>query len=445
MKVRIALSTLLLSAAAAQAGTWYVKADATGDGSGTSWANATTSLSAMLAVVQDDSGHEIWVAAGTYRPSTAGLADPRRATFEIPHKTKLYGGFAGTETARDQRNPKVNATVLSGDLLGNDVAAVFWTRGENVRHVVTLVNCDSSTILDGFIITAGYDDRAQWHESSVPGCGDCGFLLTEGQGAGILITGGGPKINDCIFQGNYVRGVGGGLYASASTPSLTNCTFYDNTAWTNTNGGVGGGMALSQCVSNVTNCVFVRNKAARGSGGITAYGTLNLLNCTVFANTGGGMSVGGTVTITNCIVYGNADRDDDTTLTEAQIRYYPAPPLVTYSCVEGGWTAAGAVGNIDADPLFVDTTAGDLHLQAGSPCIDTGNSAAPELPETDREGNARTTASGVDMGAYEYHVQVEPPPADDSVPPIVRLCGAGFPVAVLGCFAGLVVMRRRGC
>ena len=471
MKARISVSTLLLSAAVAQAGTWYVKADATGNGSGTSWANATTSLSAMLAVVQEDSGHEIWVAAGTYRPSTAGLADPRRATFEIPHKTKLYGGFGGTETARDQRNPKVNFTILSGDLWANDAAGGEWndpSHGENARHVVTLVNCDSSTILDGFTITGGYDERTHWHKCSGP-AGDCGYLHADGQGAGILITGGGPKINDCIFQDNNVRGYGGGLYASASTALISNCTFYDNTAWTDTNGG-GGGVALSQCVSTLTNCVILRNDTAHSGGAVNAKGsTTTLLNCTAFGNTGGAVFVGGgTMAITNCIVYGNPSLNPRYyTLTESQIRYsiYLDPPTVTYSCVEGGWSAAGGAGNIDTDPLFVNTATGDLHLQVGSPCIDTGNSAAPDLPDTDRDGKARVTGSAVDMGAYEY--VDEPPPTDDGDDDGdddvgsdhdgadsgdgttgggffgLPFCGAGMVPSILACFGGLLALRRR--
>ncbi len=54
--------------------------------------------------------------------------------------------------------------------------------------------------------------------------------------AGVLITGGGPKISNCFFQDNNVRGYGAGLYAQGSTAATSECTFYDNIAWTDTNG-----------------------------------------------------------------------------------------------------------------------------------------------------------------------------------------------------------------
>jgi hypothetical protein len=40
-----------------------------------------------------------------------------------------------------------------------------------------------------------------------------------------------------------------------------------------------------------------------------------------------------------------------------------------YSDIQGGWPG---IGNINADPMFVDTANGDYRLQSGSPCIDAG-------------------------------------------------------------------------
>jgi hypothetical protein len=77
---------------------------------------------------------------------------------------------------------------------------------------------------------------------------------------------------------------------------------------------------------------------------------------------------------------------------------------VDYSDVKGGvggqFVGVGGTldwgdGNLippDDDPLFVNAGSGDYHLQDVSPCIDTGDPASPDDPDS-------TTA---DMGAYYY-------------------------------------------
>src|SRR5688500_13578929 len=103
-----------------QAAIIYVNPAAVGANNGTSWANAYTSLSAAL--LASVSGDEIWVKSGVYKPTTlvdvngAGGAEAREATFQIPSGVALYGGFAGTEATRDERNWEANLTVLSGDI-----------------------------------------------------------------------------------------------------------------------------------------------------------------------------------------------------------------------------------------------------------------------------------------------------------------------------------------
>jgi len=53
-----------------------------------------------------------------------------------------------------------------------------------------------------------------------------------------------------------------------------------------------------------------------------------------------------------------------------------------------------------ADPLFVDTQAGDFHLDVRSPLIDKGTSDS--APAADLEGNLRPCGNGFDVGAYEF-------------------------------------------
>jgi hypothetical protein len=58
--------------------------------------------------------------------------------------------------------------------------------------------------------------------------------------------------------------------------------------------------------------------------------------------------------------------------------------------------------------LFANPTQGDYHLQQGSPSIDAGDNLAPNLPDTDIDGNPRVLDGDgngtaiVDMGVDEF-------------------------------------------
>ncbi len=70
----------------------------------------------------------------------------------------------------------------------------------------------------------------------------------------------------------------------------------------------------------------------------------------------------------------------------------------------------GSNGNINQAPLFVNSTTGDLHLGAGSPCLETADLAVALGVKKDHEEHSRVldpTFSGLalpDMGAYERSV-----------------------------------------
>jgi Concanavalin A-like lectin/glucanases superfamily len=142
----------------------YVKPTATGTGNGTSWANASANLQAMInASAPDDA---LWVAAGTYKPTTyptgcTGCSNTKEYTFHLQNGVRLYGGFAGTETSLASRDWVTNSTILSGDLNGDDVVSgsgatlTITNQSENVYHVVLSVSDDNTTVLDGFTITGG--------------------------------------------------------------------------------------------------------------------------------------------------------------------------------------------------------------------------------------------------------------------------------------------------
>lgn len=60
------------------------------------------------------------------------------------------------------------------------------------------------------------------------------------------------------------------------------------------------------------------------------------------------------------------------------------------------------IGNIEAEPLFVDTNGwSNLRLKPNSPCINAGNNAYA-FGSTHLDGNPRIAGGTVDMGAYEF-------------------------------------------
>jgi hypothetical protein len=181
-------------------------------------------------------------------------------------------------------------------------------------------------------------------------------------------------LNNCTLTGNYADHTGGGAY----TCSLTNCLLTGN------NGSYqGGGVAES---STVVNCVIRNNTGGLYGGGVDWHCTV--INCTIVGNSS--QRGGGTVecALYNCICYYNS-----------AYSYNPNTlgGSYTYSCTPD----AGGVGNITSAPLFVNRTAGDLHLLAGSPGIDAGTNAYAPFT-SDYEGNLRVANGTVDMGAYEF-------------------------------------------
>ena len=96
------------------------------------------------------------------------------------------------------------------------------------------------------------------------------------------------------------------------------------------------------------------------------------------------------------------------------------------------------MGNIDANPLFVNAAGGNFRLQAGSPCIDAGTNTG--APTDDIEGNPRPidgdgdTIAVTDMGAYEYMPLMVP---------TMTLWGGIAMAAILGLLVVYTVRRKQ--
>ena len=422
----------------------FVDGEATGRHNGLTWVDAFAELQDALDVAANAVGRveEVWVAAGTYLPSAEVEPDSfRTRTFQPINGVAVYGGFAGDETERAQRDWVNHVTILSGDFYGDDGAG-FMNYDENAWHVVTTSSqTDETAVLDGFTITGGNADGG-WGNGSGGGMVVCGsptlinLIVADNRadtiygpwGGGLIIAGDPTLINCSIVRNASKTGAGIFIYDSCN-PTMVNCRFFENM----TEGCLyGSGGAIYNCGGahlNLINCVFGGNFGKMG-GAIASEGWVTATNCTFIgnlANTGGALCNFNeeTITCTNCILWAN--QDDSGMTEEAQVTsHLGAPVSVDYSCVMGWSGALGGVGNTGADPLFVDADGpddilgnldDDVRLSPDSPGIDAGDNDAvlPSAP-VDLDGGPRLvdifaapdTGPGnppiVDLGVYEHYL-----------------------------------------
>ena len=180
------------------------------------------------------------------------------------------------------------------------------------------------------------------------------------------VSGSGTTVNltDTILADNLTRDHGAAISTDGGTTNLTNALIYGNQS------------------SSLNANVFAISSAA-----------FNVMNSTIVDNQPGGaqaviLFTGGSLTMINSIMYNNA----------LSLQADPACPscfTITYTNIQGGWPG---IGNIDKDPMFVDSTIHDYHLKALSPGWDTGTPSG--APSADLEGTPRDALP--DMGAYEW-------------------------------------------
>jgi hypothetical protein len=392
---RVLCLIVAMTAQAMASGIIYVDSRADGADNGTTWADAYTNLQDALDVAHD--GMEIWVAGGPYFPDRDSFGKPSG-----PHDTftvrgpgvKVFGGFLGSETSRQERNAFQHQTVVAGEA--------------EKYHVVTIdsyFGADENTAFDGFIVTGGLADG-----DSKGG---------DNYGGGMIVFDANVVIANCWFVANHAEYAGGALKISADNVKIANCQFTDNSAGTLGFEGLGGAI-WSLGGTQLVNCLFHTNFAGIGGFGHAAWfstdvegDAASLDNCT-FTNNGpidptgdGTIGIDGVLLVRNSIIWGNRTKDDRSiAYDEGDI------VLVSFSDVEGGFDGEG---NISVDPQFASSFVESFRLVKASPCTDVGDQRPlpPDFADLDQNGDRsevvpldleltpRVFGPGLNLGCFE--------------------------------------------
>lgn len=352
----------------------FVDDDAPAGGDGTNWDNAYRHLQDAL----DEAGTspiEIRVAGGVYTPDRTA-ADPlgsgdRLATFLLRDNVTIAGGYVGlasdAHAERDRRDLDAHASVLTGDLLGDDDLDGPWvanngfdTKAENSYHVIESWYNDNSAVVDGFVISGGNANRPlseDWWQTRRDDSGggaklvvsdaifrDCLFTdnradanahvlfpltgpfgYVEAGGGAMFITRGAPTIESCVFDQNRANRIGGAVGLHHSAARISNCDFTGNVVGSPDFGDSSSGGALGDLSADfstperavIDSCRFINNTTIGGyAGGVfIIISDAIYTNCLILANhadSAGGVLADNAAFIEfyNCAIIGNtSDRD----------------------------------------------------------------------------------------------------------------------------------------
>ena len=382
----------------------YVDSTAPG-GDGTSWIQAFTDLQDAFDAALDngDGIDEIWVAGGTYLPTYRMDENPDYGETEINDRAvvlvpwgnvEVYGGFAGHEIEREQRDIDANPTIISGDINGDDLPN--WQNREDNAYTLFMLHLGTWTCgndyssdfglfgpftIDGFTMTGAHLTESStaadpcWRREGgavMKSLSHYGF-----NGEFFRIT-----LRNCIVKDNYAdpgsAANGSDAHNGILKLELANPITMDNVQ-------VIENVASRRVVwvtgsdhepSFITNCNFSRNGTEElpvkhdeviyirsGDGGNNPIYELRpgiqVTNCSFNANVSNAVVVGfaDTVRVNNCIFAGNIGKaTGGFQASTHQNNEYWRGPIISNSLVVGNYSAEGCGGVVLGNSAFLNNT-----------------------------------------------------------------------------------------
>ncbi len=365
----------------------YVKKDAKGSNNGENWQDALTELSTALDFAKahqkeftEKEPLQIWVAGSanySYSPKVGDGITADKATFAMVKNVKIYGGFAGNETALLQRNWYANPTVLSGRVNNAGVA--------HIGRLITSEGAMGVATLDGFRL-----------KYAAP--------INGKKGVAIYVANGSPHFENCAITDNlfgsealiYVKGTEREL----ATPIFINLQVSDNTP-----------KKEDIIGDNVDDNIdkWNLNQPNNGADGLVMtpwamendqYANTQLINATFYNNGGNDLKVAPSASpkIYNTVllerVDGNFKNID-----------------VQYSMVNGALSGNGNIPVESPAGIFVSLSKDDkYYLRPKRSLINAGNGGlyrSKSDNDFDLAHMPRIMEGRIDIGAYEFYKDYE--------------------------------------
>ena len=360
----------------------YVKKDAKGSNNGENWQDALTELSTALDFAKahqkeftEKEPLQIWVAGSanySYSPKVGDGITADKATFAMVKNVKIYGGFAGNETALLQRNWYANPTILSGRVNNAGVA--------HIGRLITSEGAMGVATLDGFRL-----------KYAAP--------INGKKGVAIYVANGSPRFENCAITDNlfgsealiYVKGT----ERERATPIFINLQVSDNTP-----------KKEDIIGDNVDDNIDQPNNGADGlvmtpwAMENDQYADTQLINATFYNNGSNDLKVARSASpkIYNTVllerVDGNFKNID-----------------VQYSMVNGALSGNGNIPVESPAGIFVSLSKDDKHyLRPKRSLINAGNGGlyhSKSDNDFDLAHMPRIMEETIDIGAYEFYKDYE--------------------------------------
>lgn len=196
-----------------------------------------------------------------------------------------------------------SVTIIDGDANRDgtgDGPVVTFSSGESI-----------GSLLDGFTLQNGFTNKGGgvYCTASSPTIRNCIIENNTGEhGGGVSCNNGSsPEISGCTIRNNTATHSGSGIYCSSSSPTVANCEISNNEATYS-----GGGIYCLSSSPNISDCVIEYNTTGYSGGGIYCESSSpTITNCTMLNNeaerSGGGIScnISSSPTITSCVIAKN--------------------------------------------------------------------------------------------------------------------------------------------